>query len=58
MQVCDCYLQLCNWTEVQQWNADVAELNKKFPSVDGLVPTIDHNYLKVNFQFSFWSLDV
>lgn len=42
----DCYLQLCDWNELQEWNKNVAELHQKFPSVQGLKSTVDHSYVK------------
>lgn len=50
-QVTDCYLQLCDWGEVQEWNKQVNDLHKKFPSVEGLHPTIDHSYVKAMMKF-------
>lgn len=50
-QVTDCYLQLCDWNEVQEWNKTVNELHQKFPSVEGLFSTIDHSYVKAMMKF-------
>lgn len=52
-KVTDCYLQLCDWNELQEWNKSVAELHHKFPSVQGLKSTVDHSYVKWGFIFVY-----
>ncbi|XP_065681003.1 serine/threonine-protein kinase SMG1 isoform X2 [Hydra vulgaris] len=50
-QTADCYLQLCDWTEVQKWNQHVMELKRKYPSLHGLHTTIDLSYVKAMMKF-------
>jgi len=46
LQITDCYLQLCDWNEVQEWNKQLTNLQTKFHSVQGLNLAIDHSYVK------------
>ncbi|XP_066926510.1 serine/threonine-protein kinase SMG1-like [Clytia hemisphaerica] len=50
-QITDCYLQLCDWNEVQEWNKQIKGLQSKFPSVQGLSLAIDHSYVKAMMKF-------